>query len=191
MTSDTQSLKKTPKSRTTKMLTRDQFEAVISKAWNRVASQSYRYNHATLDGEDATQNAAIQLYTRFEAGELANLTEGELVKLFFENARRYNSRAFRKEATLKRGGAKTVAMSVLDSDEGRQFEAGERSRHEAAVDSLELIKLVYGEDMWLAEGLMAGESINEMGSRRAGGLGVTAIKVRQRAAVARAQEILG
>lgn len=173
------------------MLTRDQFEAVISKAWNRVANQSYRYNHATLGGEDAAQNAAIQLYARFSAGELDNVTEDELVKLFFENARRYNARAYRKEATLKRGGAKTVALSMLDSDEGRQFDVGTRSSHELAVDSLDSLKLVYGDDMWLAEGLMAGESINEMGSRRAGGLGVTAIKVRQRAAVARAQEILG
>lgn len=172
------------------MLSRDQFEAVISKAWNRVANQSYRYNSATLGGDDAAQNAAIQLYTRFEAGELASLTEAELVKLFFENARRYNARAFRKEATLKRGGAKTVAMSVLDSDEGRQFDAGTRSSHESAVDSLDALKLVYGDNMWLAEGLMAGESINEMGARRAGGLGVTAIKTRQRAVVAKAQEVL-
>ena len=53
---------------------------------------------------------------------------------------------------------------------------------------MEVIEQAFGEDLWIAEAMMAGESLNEIGTHRPG-VGATTVKKRAKKAAQRALEL--
>lgn len=157
-------------------MNRDVFEKVLSENWEKVARQRYHYINSELTGEDAAQDAAELMLRQFNEGQFDDYTELELTNRFYALARRRNLRQFEKQQ--RRIGYETKFEQsdvVLDSDQ-------------ISLENREVFELAYGPDMWIAESLMAGFSLNETAKRA--GKGATSVKQRQLKAAKRVAEVL-
>lgn len=168
-------LSKTVKKEGTKTMERDTFERVISENWERVARQRYVYN-GQFSGEDAAQEAVELMLRQYNDGQFDGYDEKQLVKRFYELARRRNRKQFEKYTTRMKAEAPVTAQ------DDRVFD-----QSQIMVDSRELIEMIYGESIWVAESLMDGNSLNE--TARLHGCCATTVKNRQKVAIARAREL--
>lgn len=156
-------------------------EAVINRQWAKMVKwQDARgWKWSLFDAEDTVQRASLLLFKWATEGKYDGKTDKEIEQVFI--------------SLVRQQGWNQWAQCHHDRDE---YESGcdelsfsSNVSHEESVDSMEVIEQSFGEDLWIAEAMMAGESLNEIGTHRPG-VGATTVKKRAKKAAQRALELV-
>ena len=157
-------------------------ESVINRQWAKMVKwqENRGCKWSLFDAEDTVQRASLLLFKWATEGKYDGKTDKEIEKIF--------------AGLVRQQGWNQWTQCHHDRNEyeiGSDFELsfGIVSSFEESVDSMEVIEQAFGEDLWIAEAMMARESLNEIGTHRPG-VGATTVKKRAKKAAQRALELV-
>lgn len=159
-------------------------EAIINRQWAKMVKwqESKGWKWSTFDAEDTVQIASIKFFEFALAGKYDGMSDAEL-------SRELTSLVRQKGFTQWSASSCKHARNEYDADGEMSLQSvGKASSHEESVDSMELIEQAFGEDLWIAQAMLAGESLNEIGTHRHK-VGATTVKKRVKVAAAKALEL--
>lgn len=157
-------------------------ESVISSLWGKMVGwQSTKgWRASTFSADDIVQTAAMKFYKFAVAGKYDGKSESELEQVFSGLVRQAGFHLFKSSKAEKFADYEIDGLSPLVAS----------GSHTDAVEAEEFLQAAYGDDWWIAEAQIAGESLNELAASGRAGMGVTSIKKRARAAAERARELV-
>jgi len=174
-------------------------EAVINRQWAKMVKwQDARgWKWSLFDAEDTVQRASLLLFKWATEGKYDGKTDKEIEQVFISLVR---NQGFNQWTACKRDrseyapqspdrGAWNDKLSWDDVDFGDRLSEKTCRSLEDSVDAREVIEQAFGEDLWIAEAMMAGESLNEIGTHRPG-VGATTVKKRAKKAAQKALELV-
>ncbi len=149
-------------------------ELVITNLWGKMVGWQERagWRAAGFDAEDTVQNASSAMFRNAVAGKYDGKTEVELGKILAGLVRQAGYNGMQAER-LRSASSLEVEVACEPSDLN-------------AADARDFLQVAFEDDMWIAEGLMTGVSLNDLGKKNAAGIGRAAVSKRFRAVLQRA-----
>lgn len=158
-------------------------EAVINRQWAKMVKwqEARGWKWSLFDAEDTVQRASLKLFEFALAGKYDSNTDKEIEKIFAGMVRQQGFNQWSKCHHDR---------NEYDCNDFAEVDIASRaSTQEEVVDAREVIEQAFGEDLWIAEAMMAGESLNDIGTKRAG-FGATTVKKRAKKAAQKALELV-